>query len=110
MEAMPNQFTPARQKGGEHRRGEGLSWRGEEAIGQGNAEVEATERTRTLTEATKIKPANNCKIDDQPPWLRQSSAKEMQPKITRIPISIPKQQLESEEPPELAEERLKEQL
>ena len=53
MEAMPNQFTRARQKGGEHRRGEGLSWRGEEAIGQGNVEVEATARGRTWTEATE---------------------------------------------------------
>ena len=29
MEAMSKQFARARRKGGEHRRGEGLSWRGE---------------------------------------------------------------------------------
>ena len=56
MEAMTNQFARARQKGGEHRRGESLSWRVEEAIGQGNTgnvEVEATARGRTWTEATE---------------------------------------------------------
>ena len=67
MEAMPKQFARARRKGWEHRRGEGLSWRGEEAIGQGNVEVEATARGRTWTEATKTKPANNRKINDPPP-------------------------------------------
>ena len=91
---MTNQFARARQKGGEHRRGESLSWRGEEAIGQGNTgnvEVEATARGRTCREANKTKPANNRKIDDPPPWPRQSSSEEeMQQKITRIPISTPK--------------------
>jgi hypothetical protein len=53
--------------------------------------VEATARARTWTEATKTKPANDRKIDDPPPWPRQSSLEEeMQQKITRIPISIPK--------------------
>ena len=90
MEAMTNQFGRARQKGGEHRRGESLSWRGEEAIGQGNTgnvEVEATARGRTWTEANKTKPANNRKIDDPPPWPRQSSSEEeMQQKITTIGV------------------------
>ena len=94
MEAMPKHFARTRRKGGEHRRGESLSWRVEEAIGQGNTgnvEVEATARARTWTEETKTKPANDRKIDDPPPWPRQSaSEEEMQQKITRIPISIPK--------------------
>ena len=93
MEAMPKQFARARRKGWEHRRG-GVS-AGEERRRLGG-EIQEMSRWRRRHEGEhgqrQLKqPTNDRKIDDPPPWPRQSaSEEEMQQKITRIPISIPK--------------------